>query len=121
MGTYQVKETKRQRTTNGSIITHTKPTVNTLRNWMILTIDTAQSIIMHIVFGGRFMVLNCDRFFIAELKAAGYDLDFKKIQNIYGISREKHQEEILKGKMKYKRSEAMSAALAAEVVKKIED
>lgn len=67
------------------------------------------------------MMMNCDRFFIAELQAAGYDLDFKKIRDIYKLSREKHKEEIWKGKAKYRKEEAAAFALAAELDKHLED
>lgn len=61
------------------------------------------------------MIINCDRFFIAELQAAGYDLDFKKVRDIYKLSREKHREEIYKGKIKYRKQEAEVFALMAKL------
>lgn len=34
------------------------------------------------------MLLNCDNFFIQELQNSGYDIDYKKIIEIYKISRQ---------------------------------
>ena len=34
------------------------------------------------------MLLNCDKFFIQELQNAGYDIDYKKVIEIYKKSRQ---------------------------------
>ncbi len=34
------------------------------------------------------MLINCDKFFIKELQKEGYDLDYKKVIEIYRKSRE---------------------------------
>lgn len=34
------------------------------------------------------MLLNCDKFFIQELQNSGYDIDYKKIIEIYKKSRQ---------------------------------
>lgn len=34
------------------------------------------------------MLLNCDKFFIQELQNAGYDIDYKKVTEIYRKSRQ---------------------------------
>lgn len=34
------------------------------------------------------MILNCDKFFIQELQKEGYDIDYKKITEIYRNSRQ---------------------------------
>ena len=34
------------------------------------------------------MILNCDKFFIQELQKEGYDIDYKKITQIYKNSRQ---------------------------------
>lgn len=34
------------------------------------------------------MLLNCDKFFIQELQNAGYDIDYKKVVEIYKKSRQ---------------------------------
>lgn len=33
------------------------------------------------------MILNCDKFFVGELQKYGYDIDYKKIMDIYKASR----------------------------------
>ena len=33
------------------------------------------------------MILNCDMFFVEELQKNGYDIDYKKIMQIYKASR----------------------------------
>ena len=33
------------------------------------------------------MILNCDKFFVEELKKNGYDIDYKKIMQVYKESR----------------------------------
>ncbi|MCT1634073.1 hypothetical protein M3B16_12485 [Staphylococcus warneri] len=33
------------------------------------------------------MILNCDKFFVEELQKYGYDIDYKKIMDIYKASR----------------------------------
>jgi len=33
------------------------------------------------------MILNCDKFFVEELQKNGYDIDYKKIMQIYKASR----------------------------------
>ena len=33
------------------------------------------------------MIINCDKFFVEELQKNGYEIDYKKIVNIYKSSR----------------------------------
>lgn len=67
------------------------------------------------------MMMNCDRFFIAELQEAGYDLDYKTVRDIYKRSRVKHNEEIMRGKTKYRKAEVAAMEIAAELDKHLED
>lgn len=47
------------------------------------------------------MILNCDKFFVEELQKYGYDIDYKKIMDIYKASR--NSEGFKKDKLKRKR------------------
>ncbi|GAB1614259.1 hypothetical protein HB162lentus_29100 [Mammaliicoccus lentus] len=33
------------------------------------------------------MIINCDKFFVEELQKNGYEIDYKKIVDIYKVSR----------------------------------
>lgn len=46
------------------------------------------------------MILNCDKFFVEELQKYGYDIDYKKIMDIYKASR--NSEGFKKDKLKKK-------------------
>ena len=46
------------------------------------------------------MILNCDKFFVEELQKYGYDIDYKKIMDIYKASR--NSEGLKKDKLKKK-------------------
>ena len=40
------------------------------------------------MIGVIYLLLNCDKFFIEELQKEGYDIDYKKITQIYRNSRQ---------------------------------
>ena len=67
------------------------------------------------------MMMRCDRFFIAELQEAGYDLDYNKLRDIYKRSRTKNFAEIQTNKMKHRAKESAVWKTAIEVLEHLED
>lgn len=59
------------------------------------------------------MLINCDKFFIAELQKEGYDLDYKKVVEIYRNSRQ--NDEFKKRKARQLRELAKMEAYADKI------
>lgn len=56
------------------------------------------------------MRMNCDKFFIQELQKAGYDIDYKKITEIYQNSRQSEGYKKRKAKQQWEEEQMQKIA-----------
>lgn len=52
------------------------------------------------VGGVFFMMMRLDKFFVEEMQKNGFDVDFKRLKQIYLDSRNRHSDDIEKGKVR---------------------
>ncbi len=52
------------------------------------------------VGGCFFMMMRLDKFFVEEMQKNGFDVDFKQLKQIYIDSRDRHSDDIEKGKIR---------------------
>ncbi|MDA3674448.1 hypothetical protein PEZ76_10340 [Streptococcus thermophilus] len=60
-------------------------------------------LINKIILCGRgvfFMMMRLDNFFVEEMQKNGFDVDFKRLKQIYLDSRNRHSDDIEKGKVR---------------------
>nr|WP_181407156.1 hypothetical protein [Lactiplantibacillus paraplantarum] len=50
--------------------------------------------------GVFFMMMRLDKFFVEEMQKNGFDVDFKQLKQIYLDSRNRHSDDIEKGKIR---------------------
>ena len=50
--------------------------------------------------GVFFMMMRLDKFFVEEMQKNGFDVDFKQLKQIYIDSRNRHSDDIEKGKIR---------------------